>query len=236
MKWVNKVRDAFRRKDGRVDYLAVVFVIAVMFFIGWRLYVYDKASSGLDLSATTSTNETFYDDILNYTIKFPKGWEFDVAEQEIIQEAATQASNGLPFSLMEHQLKTEVVPLVMLGQKGTEGYKIFTSLALRGTDKKATNLEDLLKPQTDDFVELLESMGHTDIKVVASDVIKAGNYIALRIKVEALSSGTNVYYTETVQVIGKNLALVTFGSLVDDAEAQNICLDILNSIKVVDNL
>lgn len=215
----------------RLLFVCVLVFLVVSGVVFYREYAYRQRMADFLENDAFPESQIFLDDVLNYTVRFPEGWSFAVGDKDSIGKIAEISSGGIPFNVLRHRLRYEVTPIMVMGNRGEKGYRVFASLSFRGiTDD---NFDTFVDKMYDDFILLLKSNGHTEYELLRRDMVNENLARGFVFEVKTSSGDTDVYYTQISRIMGENLVTITYGATFLDEEATKIANKILNSIRLL---
>ena len=183
------------------------------------------------------------DDLLNITYPVPGGsWTFvDVDTTELSETVAASMGEDKYFSIDDDVLTEEVMSYLGVNQ-GVTGFREFMSF---------TFMPDV-EYNGDEFVAFCESVFEKNIQESGSyesyelyDTQQdkyMGVMMKMRVnqKVDGETEGTTeekeTYYTQYVKRIGKNIGVITYGSLIEDNTVDKYLQYFLNNIRTEKSL
>lgn len=210
-----------RKRLKSLDPISWFMIVTLLGFLGVMLVLLLNLQKEAE---ATQAGDEYYDDLLNFTLKIPHGWEGAKPDEHHVKEVVREVTGGILFDMQLHSLTDELVPLALIMQpeEGSEDpFAKFMTLAFRGSDDEYTYLDDKVKLM-DDFKALLKSSEHTDIKVKEVKEINNSKLSGIIIDATAKLADQKIHYVQYLEPAGANIMAVTYGSTIKSNGVKDI--------------
>lgn len=203
---VRKVSEKYNKVSGLTNrFIVGVLCVILILLVGIFYKLYEN-----DLKLQEE-KRLYYDDILNFSISIPNGWEVTIPDKEEVYNVVKETTGGVLFDVRGHFLKKEIVPLTLTKNSPNEKvkYSKFMTIALRGNNEFYKE-SDFIKLK-DSFESLLRKLEHSDIKVKSVGFLDELESVIV-LKGEGKLKDNKIYYTQYYEQVGSNLMIITHGS------------------------
>lgn len=174
-------------------------------------------------------HETYKSDVLNFTINYPEGWQFDSDEKAVL-DSISKITRNVPFDTYTHALTSEVTPLILLGDAGKVGTTKYLSLSFGAYKvERLSELQEFVKQGTLTVLERTTK----DLKVTKSQVVKSADFVGVLTQIEGIDTetSTKVYFTDLTTQHGYNYVSLLEGVTHKQSHDLREQKAILNSLK-----
>lgn len=221
-------------------FMSILAIAAVIFIVLLVKSVYSMSVK--DNKLIDSNLVAYYnDEFLNITYPIPGGnWVMGELDTSGIEEV-TKKSSGEDnyFSLDDDVLSEEVLSIICFNNEGVEGYRQFMSFSFRPSVDYSG--EEFIDYCVESFKRDIENSGdYKNYELISTSMDEYEGVLLKLILTETVSveqddgttkeSDEELYYTQYIKKVGKNMGIVTFGSIAEDNTVDVYLKYFLNNI------